>query len=240
MVANATTTLYAESNLVSDRHVAFYRERARGGFGMIITEQHAAHASGRGPFHACASAWDPRAVAQFAKVAAAVHEFGALQLVQLWAPGLEDSGSAVVDDWHPAVGPSRLRTLKRNTAPVVLDREAIADLVASFAVSARNVQDGGLDGIEIHGAHGWLVAQFLSPLYNRRSDEYGGSTANRCRFALEIADSIRTATRGELVLGIQLSVDEYLGEVGITPEQTYEQIEVLAGSGLFDFFNLST
>jgi 2,4-dienoyl-CoA reductase-like NADH-dependent reductase (Old Yellow Enzyme family) len=233
-------TLYAEANIIGDRHIAFYRERARGGIAVIISEQHAAHATGRGGFRACCSAWDPRAVPQFAKLADAVHEFGALQFVQLWAPGLEDTGALIVDDWHPAVGQSRIRTLRRNTTPVVLDRAGIAEIVASFATSARNVRDGGLDGVEIHGAHGWLVGQFLSPLYNRRGDAYGGSTANRCRFALEIAEAIRTATGGELAVGIQLSVDEYLGELGITPEDTYAQLELLSRSGLFDYFNLST
>ena len=68
-------------------------------------------------------------------------------------------------------------------------------MTSSFARSARHVKEGGLDGVEIHGAHGWLIGQFLSPFYNRREDEYGGSVENRCRFALEIGRAIRAEVR---------------------------------------------
>jgi 2,4-dienoyl-CoA reductase-like NADH-dependent reductase (Old Yellow Enzyme family) len=129
VLANPTTLLYAESNILSDRHIAYFRERARGGTGLLITEEHAAHPVSLGAFHACASAWDPRAIPHFAKLADAVHEHGARQFVQLFAPGLEDTGTFVIDDWHPPVAPSRFTSVRHNATSLVLDRDGIGDLV---------------------------------------------------------------------------------------------------------------
>jgi 2,4-dienoyl-CoA reductase-like NADH-dependent reductase (Old Yellow Enzyme family) len=240
VMANATTLLYAERNILSDRHIAYYRERARGGTALLVSEQHAVHPLGTGAFPTCCAAWDPAAVPQFARLADAVHEHDCRFLVQLFAPGVNDSGTMMMDRWHPLWGASRLPSFKRNEIPMVMGQAEIDELIRGHAQCARHVAEGDLDGIEIHAAHNWLVAQFLSPLWNTRADAYGGSVENRCRLALEIATAVREATSEPLIVGIQLSVDEYLGDMAITPEDTEAQLEVLAASGLFDYFDIST
>ena len=123
--------------------------------------------------------------------------------------------------------------------PLPLDEADLAQLAADHARSAAIVQAGGLDGVEVHGAHGWLVGQFLSPFYNRRDDGYGGSVENRCRLALELGRAIRAEVGEAFPVGIALTYDEGIGEAGITPADTERQLEVLASAGVYDFFDLS-
>ena len=238
VMAGPATLLYADDNVLSERHIAFYRERAAGGAGVIVSEEHAAHPTALGAFrHAC-TAWEPRAVGPFTRLAEAVHEHGGRQLIQLYAPGLADSSTLNLDDWGPVWAPSAI-VAPDGERSVAMAQADIESMVAGFVTSASNVAAAGLDGVELHGAHGWLIGQFLSPMFNRRTDAYGGSTEARCRLALEIAQAVRDHRPG-LVLGLQLSVDEYVGDVGITPEETDLQVEILAGSGLFDYLSLST
>lgn len=120
-----------------------------------------------------------------------------------------------------------------------MEQEHIDELVKGFGESALNVKVSGLDGVEIHGAHSYLVGQFLSPAYNKRPDRYGGSVRKRCQLPMEIGEEIRKRVGRDFTVGIRLSFDEFLGEAGITQEQTEEQLEILASTGLFDFFNIS-
>jgi 2,4-dienoyl-CoA reductase-like NADH-dependent reductase (Old Yellow Enzyme family) len=239
IAAGPSTLLYARDNVVSDRHVAYHAERARGGTGLIITEEHAAYAGGLGAFPDACTAYEARAIPALARLADAVHEHGAACFVQLYGPGASDSGVVVGDRWQPVRSASHVPSPGAGRVPHALDAGEIAEVIAGHAVSASHVARAGLDGIELHAAHGWLAAQFLSPLYNRRTDEYGGTALKRCRFVLELLDAVRTAEPG-LVLGVQLSVDEHLGPHGIQPEECLEQIDVLCASGLVDYIGLST
>lgn len=234
-----STLLFAEDNVFSERHIAYHAERALGGTGLIITEESAAYRNGLGAFSDACSAFEPRAVPAMAKLADALHEHGARGFVQLWGPGLEDSGTLMRERWQPVMAVSRSPSPGHNAIPMVMGAKQIAEVVQGFGQSARNAEVAGLDGIEIHAAHGWLVKQFLSPLFNDRSDDYGGSLRKRMRFLLEILEAIH-ARAGAMAVGVQLSVDEYVGELGISPQDTLEQAEVLAASGLVDYVNIST
>jgi 2,4-dienoyl-CoA reductase-like NADH-dependent reductase (Old Yellow Enzyme family) len=240
VAAGATTLLYGEDGVLSDRHLAYYRERAMGGVGLQLSEQHAAHEHGRGAFAQACSAWDPRAVARFAALAEIVHAHDCRQFIQLWSPGAKNNGTLGTDDWRPVWGPSARPALGYGDSPRAVGKAELAELIDGFAVSASNVLAGGLDGVELHASHGWLLGQFLSPLYNDRADEFGGSLENRCRLVLAIAEEIRARVDRSLALGVQLSVDEYVGDAGLTPADTLEQLELLADAGLFDYFHLST
>ena len=112
-------------------------------------------------------------------------------------------------------------------------------MILDFARSARSVRAGGLDGVEVHGAHGWLIGQFLSPFYNQRDDAYGGSVERRCRLALEIGAAIRDEVGEEFAVGLALTYDECIGAAGITIAETEAQLAVLADAGSYDFFDLS-
>lgn len=239
IAAGPSTLLYAERNVLSERHVAYHAERALGGVGLIVTEEHAAHPLALGAFPDACTAWEPRAVPAMAKLADAVHEHGGTAFVQLWATGIEDTGTIVGERWHPVFAASRAASPAHNAIAAEISEEQIADLVAGHAQSARNVEVAGLDGVELHAAHGWLLGQFLSPLFNARSDRYGGSPQRRAQLLIEVLEAIRARTSG-LALGVQLSVDEYVGDAGITPEATLSQVELLASSGLVDYVNIST
>ena len=236
----AQTLHYAEDHILSDRHIAFYRERALGGAALMVTEMQAAHPIGKGIFLQGCSAHDKRALPQFAKLAEAVHEFGAKQFVQLYGPGVHDKGTTVFDEWHPLWGVSRTTSMAHREGPMVVGQAEIDELTNAFGESALNVSAAGLDGVEIHGAHGLLIGQFLSRVYNKRDDKYGGSLRNRCRFAIEVGEAVRRQVDGAITVGIRLSWDEFLGDIGITPEESLQTVDILLESGLFDYFSVST
>ncbi|MBV8914861.1 MAG: NAD(P)-binding protein, partial [Acetobacteraceae bacterium] len=231
--------LYGEGGLISDRHIAYYQERARGGVGLIVTEQQAAHPSGRN-YHASCVAFDERVVPRYAKLADAVHVHGARMMAQLFCGGAQGSGTMYIDHWRPLLAPSTIASTQFQELPAAMEQADIDDVVASFGRSARNVRDGGLDGIEIHAAHSQLLGAFLSPAWNKRTDAYGGSLANRCRIVSEIGEAVRKEVGDKLAVGLRLSVSEYLaGGAGIGVEETERQIERFVDSGLFDFYDLS-
>ncbi len=239
IMMTAQSVLYGENQLLGDRHVEYYRERARGGCALFICEQQGGHPIATGSFHEGCSAYDPRSIPQYAKLAEAVHEHGGRQFVQLYAPGVHDKGNMIMDNWHPLWAVSRTTSVVHKEVPYVMEKEDIAELVDAFAQSALNVKCSGCDGVELHAAHSYLFGQFLSPAYNFRTDEYGGSVANRARILVELGDAIRKRVGTDFTVGVRLSFDEFMGDAGITPEQTEEVLEILAATGYFDFFNIS-
>ena len=239
IMMTAETLEYAQDNILSDRHIAFYRERAKGGAALIITEQQGAHPVSKGSFFYGCTAWEKRVIPQYAKLAETVHAYGARQFVQLFTPGVHDKGTMIIDEWHPLWAASRVPSIVHRETPMVMEQHHIDDLVQGFGESAVNVKVSGLDGVEVHGAHSYGVGQFLSAAYNKRTDRYSGSVRKRCQLAIDIGEEIRKRVGHDLTVGIRLSFDEFLGEGGITQEQAEEQLEVLAATGLFDFFNIS-
>jgi 2,4-dienoyl-CoA reductase-like NADH-dependent reductase (Old Yellow Enzyme family)/threonine dehydrogenase-like Zn-dependent dehydrogenase len=240
VLMTALSVGYSENNLLSDRHVAYYRERARGGAGLIVTEQQAGHRLSKGSFYLGCSAWEKAAVPQYAKLADAVHEFGGRQFIQLFGCGVHDKGTTIFDEWHPLWGVSAIPSVAHREMPLVVDQECIDDLVRGFGESALNVMTAGIDGIEIQGAHTYLIGQFFSPAYNLREDRYGGSVRNRTQFAIEVAEEVRRRVDTSLTVGLRMSYDEWLGDKGVTPEESDERIDLLAETGLFDYFSISS
>lgn len=233
------TLLYGENGLVSDRHVAYFAERARGGAGLIVIEQQAAHPSGRNYLQGC-TAYDPAIVPSYARLADAVHEHGARVFAQLFCGGAQGQGTMYIDNWRPLLAPSAVASTQFQELPAEMEQSDIDSVVAGFVRSAEHAQAGGLDGVEIHAAHSQLLGAFLSPAFNRRSDGYGGSLENRCRIVLEIGAAIRAALGTRLTMGLRLSASEFLPKgAGITEHQAEQQVEIFARSGLFDFFDVS-
>ena len=239
IMMTAQTTLYGRDNVLGDRHIEFFRERAKGGAALFITEQQAGHRISKGSFSEGCSAWEKRAIPQYAKLADAVHEHGARQFVQLFGCGVHDKGTMIMDEWHPLWGVSKLPSIVHHEIPLVMEQEHVDDVVKGFGESALNVKVAGCDGVELHAAHSYLLGQFLSPAFNDRTDRYGGSVRNRCQVLLEIGESIRARVGDSFTVGVRLSFDEFMGDAGITPDQTEEQLEILSTSGFFDFFNIS-
>lgn len=232
LMMSALTLQYGAEGLLSDRHYAFYRERARGGVGLLFSEQMSASALDESPFAHALLAYAPGQIERFAELAAVLDPFGARFFVQLFSAGAAGAPALRL------LGPSDVPA-PGGQAPSPLALEEIEQLLDDYAKSAANVKAGGLHGIELHGAHGWLIGQFLSPYYNRRTDEYGGSIENRCRLALNLGRAVRASVGGEFPLGLALTYDEMLGDAGITPEDTLEQLRFLDAAHVFDFFDLS-
>ena len=236
---------YGENHQPSDRMVAYFAERARGGAALVGVEATSAsrHLSGAQPGGATSgwrlTAYQRRTIPAYARLAEAVHSHDCRIFVQLSTGGVNDVGRAWIDNWHPVRGPSRVPSPIMNETPVALGKADIDELTGDYGQSAANLHEAGIDGVEIHAAHGYLGMQFLSPAFNKRSDAYGGSVANRCRFTVEAAEAIRSRVGDGMTVGMRLSFDEFIGDAGVTPELAEEALDVLAATGLFDYFSIS-
>ncbi|MCZ6773820.1 MAG: FAD-dependent oxidoreductase, partial [Proteobacteria bacterium] len=227
-------------HIFSDRQIAYFSERAKGGVALCITETVAAARSAVGSFYHIVDVYNERCIPSMTALGEAVHEHGGRIMVQLASMGVHDKGRMFIDQNKPIWGASRIPSLMHNEMPLVMGPVEIKQLVHDFGQSAANVKRAGLDGVEIHGAHSYGLAQFLSPTYNKRTDAYGGSPTKRCKLVIEVAGQVREQVGDDFVVGLRLSWDEFLGpRGGITPEQSEEQLEVLTETGLFDFFDIS-
>jgi 2,4-dienoyl-CoA reductase-like NADH-dependent reductase (Old Yellow Enzyme family)/thioredoxin reductase len=238
VMCSATTLQYGSGGHLGRRHLAFYRERALGGVGLLFTEQLSASPLSETPFANAIAAYDADNVPQFRELTEALAAYPTRLFAQLVAGGGMGSSTAGLDRWGPVRAPSHVPS-PGGEVPQPLEVAEIAELVRDFARSARNMQAGGVHGVEVHGAHGWLVGQFLSPFYNRRDDEYGGSVEARCRLPLEIGAAIRVEVGQDFPLGLALTYDECIGSAGITIDETLAQLEVVVDASIFDFFDLS-
>jgi 2,4-dienoyl-CoA reductase-like NADH-dependent reductase (Old Yellow Enzyme family) len=217
------------------RYGRYLAEFARGGAGLVIAGQAQVHPTTAYQMTNNASAWDEGAVPGFCEVTEAIHEHGALAFLQLAHNGGVNTGA-----WSrlPAWAPSSVANYFE--PPKVIETDEIAEVVASFARSAANAAAGGFDGIEVHGAHGYLIHEFLSPRSNLRTDEYGGSLENRMRFVVEVLTAVRTAVGSGTAVGLRLVGDEeQRWGPGLTKVDAAEIGARLAAAGLVDFLDVS-
>jgi 2,4-dienoyl-CoA reductase-like NADH-dependent reductase (Old Yellow Enzyme family) len=234
IVSSAHLTHFARDHLPSDQHVYYFREKAKGGLGLIIMEASAVHPTSA-QFPTVVFAFDERTIPWYRRIAEAVHDEGAPVLAQLWHCGQHATWNTTR---HPVLAPSDVPCLYYRETPKVMEHEDIRTVVEAFRQSARNVREGGLDGVEINGAHSYLLAQFMSPATNRRGDEYGGSLENRLRFALEVIEATRDGLGDDRVLGIRLSADELI-PTGYSLDEGVEIAKRLVAAGQLDYLNVS-
>ena len=235
--AHQTQFPIESDDLVGDRYVAYLEERARGGAGMIVVEAGAVHPSTARV--GLINAFRPEIVPGFRKLADAVHAHGTKLFAQLSHLGSQDTGTSNIDRWHPLLAPSALPSTVYGRGTQAMDAGEIADVADGYGRTALNAREAGLDGAEISAGHGYLMTQFLSPMTNHRTDDYGGSTENRCRFPIEAAEQVRRRCGADFPLGIRLSFDEFMGPVAITPELSEEIVRVLHATGLFAYFSIT-
>lgn len=223
-------------------YTAFLAERAKGGVGLIMSGITLA-SQWASPF----AAWRRDVRREWEPVAAAVHDHGAKMIVELGDMGVQVSSRVAHADWHPSASASTIPGIGGmggghhvTDRPIAMDDVLIAQTIEDWACAAVNVHDAGCDGVELHAAHSYMLMQFLSPYFNRREDRYGGSVENRCRIVLDIGREIRRRIGTDFVVGVRLSVNEYIGDAGVTPEMSEQYVELLAASRLFDFLDLHT
>lgn len=172
-------------------------------------------------------------IPHFQEFSSLMHAQGAALMCQITHLGRR--GDSFAGDRLPTIAPSVIRETLHRSIPKEMDEHDIARVVKAYAAAAVRCKEGGLDGIEtLAGGH--LIGQFFSPLTNHRSDRFGGSLENRCRFALMVHEGIRKAVGDDFIVGMRLSVDEGVAG-GLTLEDCIEIGARLQNEGTVDFFN---
>ena len=227
-------------------HLVHLGAFATGGAGLIITEATAVTPEGRiSPWDT--GLWNDDQRDAWAPIVEFLHAHGAKAGVQLahagrkastWRPWSERHGTIPADEggWVP-LAPSAV-AFGDYAVPDALDLDGVAAVVADFAAAARRAVDAGFDVIELHAAHGYLLHQFLSPLSNLRSDEYGGSLENRARLLLEVVAAVRAEVGDATAVLVRFSATDY-AEGGFTTEQTAIVAGWARDAGA-DFFDISS
>ena len=238
-----------EDGEITDLNVAHYEARARGGVGLLILETSAvAWPIGATSLHQPALSED-RFIPGLKRLAEAAHRHGSKMFVQMCHHG-KTAGVDAMQDREQLVPSVPLPADENDLSSVTMDElmkmagltggkraqqraatiEDLAWVVDQFADAAERVQKAGLDGIEVHAAHGYLISTFLSPHYNLRDDEYGGSVENRSRLLVEVVSAIRKRCGSEFGIIVRLDGREYV-DGGITPELSAEYAVLAESAG---------
>lgn len=213
---------------ITDELIAYHHARARGGVGLIILEILSVHPSTPGPLMI-----DDTLLEGHRRLMATLKPYGTAVFHQLWHAGHH----ALPLDGSPPWAPSDVPSPMLGVVPMPMTQAMIDEIIAAYADAARRCEEGGLDGVEIHCAHGYLIQQFLSANTNLRQDEYGGSLDNRCRFLLEVLRAVRAAVSRDFAVGIRLSPDGAEGGVGYA--ENARVIELVERESLVDYINVS-
>jgi 2,4-dienoyl-CoA reductase-like NADH-dependent reductase (Old Yellow Enzyme family) len=224
----------ATDGFAGDYHLAHYGARAIGGMGLLIQEATAVSPEGR-ITPSDLGLWDDRQIEKLQSIVKLIESFGAVSGIQLAHAGRKASCAI---PWHggkqiglndggwESVAPSPVPFNDDDRIPLSLDAEGIKKVVADFRSATRRAKQAGYKLLEIHAAHGYLIHQFLSPLANKREDEYGGSFENRTRLILEIVDAVKSEWPEKLPLFVRLSATDYI-EGGWNPDETIELAKIL-------------
>ncbi|GII77102.1 oxidoreductase [Sphaerisporangium rufum] len=242
-----------QAGVPTDWHLTHLGSRAVGGAGLIFAEATAVVPEGRiSPFDL--GLWNEEQQRAFGRIAAFLREYGAVPGVQLAHAGRKASTDQPwrggrplgpeAGGWRP-VGPSPLPFADDHPVPAELSVAEIGAIVAAFAAAARRALAAGFQVVEVHGAHGYLIHEFLSPHANRRTDAYGGSFENRTRLALEVVDAVRAVWPDDLPVLFRVSATDWLtenpedGRQGWTAEETVRLAKELLVRGV-DLLDTST
>ena len=234
VVFSAHLTNFAEGNLPRDRLTAYYRERAQGGAGLIITEEQSVHRSDFA-YEKLIHAYDPAVIPHYRRMTSAVKAEGAAIFCQLNHNGLQ--GFSFFND-EPLWGPSPLGDGLFREVPASVTEAQIAELVAGYGEVAAHAKAGGFDGVELQASHSSILRQFMSPHTNRRSGRYGGSPENRLRLTIECLEAVRGSVGDTIAVGIRLCTDELI-DGGLKPTDVVDIAVRLDRLGLVDFINTS-
>jgi 2,4-dienoyl-CoA reductase-like NADH-dependent reductase (Old Yellow Enzyme family) len=229
----------SEDGFFNDWHLVHLGSRAAGGAGLVCTEATAVEADGRISPHD-AGIWKDEHIEFLSRITRFLHSQSAAAGIQLAHAGRKAStrrpwegGTAIRESeggWQ-TVAPSAVPFRDTDPVPHALSIAEIKRLVESFRVAAQRALQAGFDLVEIHGAHGYLIHEFLSPLSNQRTDEYGGSLDNRLRFALEVAEAVRGVWPAHLPLFYRTSATDWV-EGGWTPDDSVELAHHLKRAGV--------
>ena len=237
----------ATDGVANDWHFQNLASRAVGGAGIVFVEMTNVEARGR-ITAGCMGLWNDTQRDALARIARFVKTQGAVAGIQLAHAGRKASvtrpweggkGLTPAQGGWPIIAPSAVPFGVGHPVPQEMDAATIADIVSKFAASTRRAREAGFEAIELHGAHGYLISSFLSPIANRRTDRYGGSFENRIRFLLEVIDAVRSEWPNDKPLFVRISCTDWM-EDGWDLESSVKLAQVLKSGGKVDLIDCSS
>lgn len=216
---------------ISQKLIDYHEARARGGFGLSILEIAGVHPTSPSSI----DAWSDATIGGWRALADAVHLHGMRVFQQLWHGG----HNVRLPRGQPPWSASNVPGYENPVPPVAMSQSMIDEIVDSFGRAAGRVKQAGLDGVEVHAGHGYLIGQFLSPTTNRRSDLYGGSLSRRMRFCQEVLSAVRETVGKDFVVGVRLSARE-LVPGGLSVDDMIIIADELERNFPIDYFSLTT
>ncbi len=219
---------------VNDAYIAYQRAKARGGAALQVSGSTAVHRTGAVGAGRGLNASDDSCIDGYQRLADAVHHHEGRFLVQIGHAGanVADTGAG-----RPLLAPSPIMSRLSREMPKQMTISEIDELVEAHGTASARVRKGGLDGVELLSAFGYLPAAFLSPYSNIRTDDYGGSLENRMRFLLRTIDAVRSGIGPDRILGVRLPGDERV-EGGLTQSDLQDIAALIAQTGKLDYLNI--
>lgn len=239
VVVSPMATYMATDGVPNDFHLVHYGTRAQGGAGLVFTEMTCVAPDAR-ITPGCTGLWNDAQIAAWRRITDFVHANSAarmcLQLGHAGAKGSTRIGWEGMDqplatgNW-PLIAPSDVPWSPANQTPRPMTRADMDAVRDAFVAATRRAVDAGFDMIELHAAHGYLLSAFITPLQNRRTDEYGGSLANRLRFPLEVFAAMRAAWPDDRPMSVRISAHDWVEGDGITPDEAVEIARAFTAAG---------
>ena len=226
---------YNDDGFPKDRYIAYHLERAKGGIAMTMTAGSAVVSKDSPPSFDNIHAYKDEVVPWIKKLTDTIHDHDCKIMIQLTHLGRRTSWSK--GDWLPSLSSGKHREPAHKAFPKVMESWDIERIIKEYGDAAERMKEGGMDGVELEG-QGHLIGQFLSPLTNELSTEYGGSLENRLRFTIDVLSDIRKKVGQDFIVGIRCVFDE-VEEGGITKSEGLKIAKILSDSGLVDYLNVN-
>jgi anthraniloyl-CoA monooxygenase len=239
IVVSPMATYSAHDGTPNDFHLVHYGGRAQGGAGLVYTEMTCVSPEGR-ITRGCAGMYRPEHVDEWQRIVDFVHANSAAKIcLQLGHSGPKGSTKVGWEGYDvpldegnwPVMASSDVPWSAANQVPRPMTRADMDRVRDQFVAAVRMGLEAGFDMIELHAAHGYLLSSFITPLHNKRTDEYGGSLANRLRFPLEVFAAMREAWSADRPMAVRISANDWMGDLGVTPEEAVEIARAFAEAG---------
>ncbi len=227
MLAPLTNQQSHEDGRISDEEYRWLTMRAKGGFGVTMTCASHVQAIGKG-FPGQLGIWDDMHIPGLTRLVDTIHSYDSIAISQLHHAGMRSPAEVI--GTTPVCPSDNEKTGARG-----LTHAEVKQLIADFIAAAKRAETAGFDGVELHGAHQYILCQFFSADINHRDDEYGGSLENRSRILLEIIDGVRSECRKDFMLGVRLTAERF----GIKLGDSVELAQRLMSGGKLDFLDMS-